>query len=399
MPVRSVPLLTALTALILATLPVLSASAGDPAPETPPPLGYRLASADVQVPFNHVDAHVNVSATVNGKGPFRFHVDTYNSFPASIDDDLARELGLEPVAKVPNSDGTEIKMRDVVRLDEVSIGGVTFTNVMALVGDYDYVPTPDGGSLQGLIGFTSLKQLLVTFDYPASVLRFREGKLPADASHTAPFKLWTGSPDLMIELGGKEIPIGIDTGSGAAWLLDHSQAERLAIEDTLETVGEVRTVHGSQPLLRGALPHPLSLADHEIHPAVGHFMKLGMPRGLVGYGVLRSFAVTFDGKRRVVRFEREPEPEAVTLSPEELEDWVGSFHHDDRTFVLRLEGKELMFHEAGLPGQRAIPLSADELKLRGSPTRIRRRLGPGGEPVLEIRLHPGRPPLVAPRSS
>lgn len=355
-----------------------------------------LGQESVDVPFDHANGHVNVTVALNGEGAYRFQVDTYASVFAAVNDDLARELGLEVVGQWPNSDGSQIVMRDVVRFDSIEMGGVTLRNVPALVDDYDFVPTP-GGSLQGLIGFPALQEHLVTFDYPASRLRFEPGALEADEQGTLPFVTTMGGPDLRLDVGGKPVIVGIDTGADAGLLLDRRHAERLGLGGSLVKVGEARTVYTTQAIERGLLPEPLRLGGHAVLPATALFLDFPTPRGLLGHEVLRSYAVTFDSQQRLVRFLRAPAPPTVALSEAERARWVGTYEREDERHVLRLDEGQLVYVRDELPPQATLTLSAGELQLAGNVGRLALETDEDGTRVLVLRTHALGDPVRARR--
>jgi hypothetical protein len=142
----------------------------------------------------------------------------------------------------------------------------------------------------------------------------------------------------------------------------------------------------------GALDRPIDFAGHQLDPV---FLELseGRQRRLIGYRVLRSFAVTFDQRERRVRFERPPSPERVPLTEEVLEQWVGDYAGaGGQKFSIEREGDELFLRPQEWPRSRLVPLADDELLILHSPVRIRRD-APGGRARLLVIEHPERPPL------
>lgn len=383
---------------LVASLPAgsLSFAREDPEASTEevPKFSIELAAEAVTVPFDASDGHVNVAVAIDGAGSYRFQVDTYASVFGAIDDDLVAELNLEVVGQWPNSDGKQVVMRDVVHLGEVTFGGVTLHNVMALVDDYDFVDTGDG-TLQGLIGFPSLRRHLVTFDYPNSELRFETGRLEEGAPYTLPFQVTTGSPDLLLEIGGEEVVVGLDTGSTMGLLLDRTHVARLGVEDTLMEVGNARSVYSTQAIERAVLPHPLDLGGHLIEPPAAIFFDFPSPRGLLGHDILRSFAVTFDGRSRLVRFVLPPQPTGIDLTPDQLAAFVGTYVFEDSRYELRLWEGSLLFVEDNLPPLSVLALTPTELRLRANPTRLELDQREGEPDALILRTHAGGSPRRA----
>jgi hypothetical protein len=180
-----------------------------------------LAAADVElaedpviVPMTHGTKHATVEVFVNGRGPYLFQVDTYHSGEASVDHELVRELGLVKTGTIMNSDGQTSMERDVVAVDELRLGGATFRELTAWTGDYEWIERPDGGQVQGILGFALFAELLLTYDYPGNRLILGRGGLTAEDAHTIPFSVAdSGSPDIRLKLDDRELVFGIDTGN------------------------------------------------------------------------------------------------------------------------------------------------------------------------------------------
>lgn len=362
--------------------------------ERRPNLAVELAAPQVELPLDHRNGHANIAVMLGDQGPFDFQFDTYCSIGATIDQALAKDLELPVIGQIPNSDGSKIVMRDVVWIGELSFGGVSLRNVQAMVDDYSFVPTP-GGSLKGLIGFPALRSKLVTFDYPGNVLRVGEGELSAEDPGVLPFLLQTGCPDLHLEIGGEQVVVGIDTGSSSGLLLDTRVAERLGLTDSLITHGQAKTVYSTHDLMRGILPKSIDLAGYSIEPRTALFFDLPEVRGLLGYQILRSFAVTFDGKGKLVRFVRPPRPQGVSLSDSEASAWLGTYRYESTTYVIERHPGGLLFIEDELPGVGTIPLGPRELLLESVPIRL--RLSADGKPALLVQVHPDQPARTARR--
>lgn len=364
--------------------------------ERRPKLLVEMAEPVVEVPLDHADGHAGIEVMIGEKGPFEFHFDTYASIYATIDQKLVKQLELPIIGKMPNSDGTKVVLRDVAWIEELSFGGITLRNVRALVDDYGFVPTKKG-TLQGLVGFPALSSKLVTFDYPQHRLVVSEQALAPTAPGTMPFVLKTGSPDITLDIGGEPVVIGIDTGSTTGLFLDMRIAERLGITEELVKSGQAQTAYTTHDLMRGVLPHPLEIAGFDIQPPLAKFFALPQERGLLGYEILRSFAVSFDGPNKLVRFVRPPLPEAVELTGEELDAWVGRYDGEKATFHLERKGDELLFREDSLPSLETLPLSAKELLLTSAPIHLFLESNEQGVPSLRVQSHRDRPATIAVR--
>src|SRR5271168_464416 len=101
---------------------------------------------------------------VNGKGPFRFVIDTGTGGEAFVSADLAAELGLPQAGEITLNDPSGQGGRKVpmVQLASVQVAGVEFTGVKAAVHNLG----SGDGACQGLLGFALFRNYLLTLDYP-----------------------------------------------------------------------------------------------------------------------------------------------------------------------------------------------------------------------------------------
>lgn len=277
---------------------ILSVLAPAPAPD----LEVDLSQDVVVVPFDHTSRHVAVEVRINGKGPFRFQVDTYATIDACIDDDVAEELGLKTVRTVTNSDGRTSQERAVVSIEELTLGGATFRDMDALVDDYDWIAGGERG-VDGLIGFDAFRDLLVTFDYPRSRLVLTRGRIEPDAPHAIPLLLSNGAPDVHLVVGDRRLLFGLDTGASSSLALFKQDAEVLPLSGALREVGRGRTVYSEFIVYGAQLAVPVTFAGQTLERPEVTFSE-GSSKRLVGYGLFRGFEVTFDTRSRLVRFVR-----------------------------------------------------------------------------------------------
>jgi predicted aspartyl protease len=152
-----------------------------------------------------------VMVTINGKGPFRFIVDTGTSSEAFITQELADELGLSAAGHVRLSDpsGQGVQKVPMVVLQSLAVAGVEFTGVKAAVhhlssGDGDY---------QGLLGFRLFRNYLLTIDYPNHRMELASGELAPDgAKSVLPFRMPDGIPVVSISIDENQVDALIDSG-------------------------------------------------------------------------------------------------------------------------------------------------------------------------------------------
>ncbi len=264
-------------------------------------LEVELPETRVHVPMDHSSGHVVVDVYLGDKGPYLFQVDTYASIDACLDDDLAEELGFPVVGTTLNSDGRNTSTRNLVSIPELRLGDAVFKNARTLVDDYDWIGTRNGRKVDGLLGFTLFRELVLGFDYPESRLVLSKGSVTEKSSYSLPFKAPSGSPDIVVEVEGLSLEVGIDTGFGGTLALHTSDAEDLPLDAKLKVVGQSRSAYSTYDIYGARLTKPVTLAAHALNRMNVTFME-GSARRLLGYGILKDFVVSFDQRTRRVSF-------------------------------------------------------------------------------------------------
>ncbi|MFT7462040.1 MAG: hypothetical protein ACI9EF_000377 [Pseudohongiellaceae bacterium] len=268
----------------------------------------ELSTPVVVIPMDHSSGHVVVDVYIGDKGPYLFQVDTYASIDACLDDDVARELGFPVVGTTLNSDGHNTTTRNLVSIPELRLGGATFKDARTLVDDYGWIGERNGRSVDGLLGFTLFRELMLTFDYPNSQLVLSHEIMSAEATHSIPFRTPSGSPDIEISMGDTTLEFGIDTGLGGALSLHKEDADVLPLAGELKVIGQARTVYSTFDIYGGELEQSATLAGHSLEDLSVTFTE-GAGRRLLGHEVLKHFAVSFDQRSQRVQFARELRPE------------------------------------------------------------------------------------------
>jgi hypothetical protein len=164
----------ALLALALLAQPV------PPAPSQPdpsPPSEVRLARPVVEVPLLRITGRPALEVFVDGKGPFRFGIETGARFVA-LAPRVADSLGLE---------GEEF------RLKEIAIGEARFLDLPAARLRFA------DDRIDGILGLPLYEDLLLTLDFPGKKVRFERGT-PAGPAIPPPPPL--RSPGFRVRYGG-----------------------------------------------------------------------------------------------------------------------------------------------------------------------------------------------------
>ncbi len=242
-----------------------------------------------------------VMVTINGQGPFRFVIDTGTGGDALVTPALAEQLGLPTVGHATLSDpsGQGSKKAPIVLLESLKVAGVEFSNVRALEHGF----FSEAGTCQGLLGFTLFRDYLLTLDFPNRKVTLRTGALTPDGGKTVvPFRMPEGVPVASLKVDGLQpVEAQLDSGGGGL-VLPQALAERLRYDIAPVVFASGQSVATCFKLQVAKLASDVKLGRYtfthpvvEIHPAFP-LVNFGSPP-------MQSFAITFDQKNLLVRFE------------------------------------------------------------------------------------------------
>lgn len=190
-------------------------------PDTPPPGGsIDGGAASVTVPFRLLNNHIYVQATVNGKGPYTFIVDTGGH--TLVSPHLVKAVGLTSVGAAAESGaGDGHAVSGFAQVKDVAVGGVHLRNQIAITSEI-YDKSIEGIPVDGMVGFELFARFAVRIDYPRQTLTLTDFARfdPKDAGTAVPFVFYDHLPNVkgFINAGANdEIParLDIDTGSRA----------------------------------------------------------------------------------------------------------------------------------------------------------------------------------------
>ncbi len=253
-----------------------------------------------------------VMITINGKGPYRFVIDTGTGADAFVSPELADELQLPTAAEAVVNDpsGQGGQRVPIVLLPSIRIAGVDFYWVKAIRHEV----TGEAGSCQGLLGFTLFRDYLLTLDFPNRQVLLTEGSLTPDGEKTVlPFRMPDGVPITSLRVNGQRVEAQLDSGGGGLTL-----PERLAAHQKWE-IAPVVFATGHTMTTRFQIKAAKLAADVEVgkytftHPVV----EIHPAFPLVNFGSppMQSFAITFDQKSLLVRLGANRDHFTLTAPP------------------------------------------------------------------------------------
>jgi hypothetical protein len=226
---------------------------------------------------------MTVQAKLNGRGPYRFGIDSGSSAPLNLGADLAR--GLPQIGSVQQGapGGSGSQSVPLVRVDSLTIAAAEFSGVEATSG-------ASFPGLDGMIGILLFEKLTATLDYQHRTLLLSHQRL-SDGPHAVPCTIEHGIPTIDIRAGGTGLTVTVDTGGPG--VLDVPTSARLPLRGTPTPVGTAN-IGGSTFTIRAApLNGDLAVAGWTTHAPTVRLVD-GVPIASIGAALLHDYAVTFD---------------------------------------------------------------------------------------------------------
>ncbi|MGA8042374.1 MAG: retropepsin-like aspartic protease [Terracidiphilus sp.] len=275
-------------------------------------LGLPTWAQGHTVPLEIVHGKPYVTVMVNGRGPFRFVVDTGTGAQALVTPELASELGLPTVSEVRLMDpsGQGAQRTPVVLVESLRVADVEFTGVSALLHD---LPREDA-ACQGMLGFTLFRNYLLTLDYPAKQMTLAMGSLVPDGEfNVLPMRVQNGVPVFTLHLNGVQVDAELDSG-GIGLSLPEPVAARLHFDVDPELFANSESVTTRFQIKAGVLGADVSAGRYTfIHP----FVEINPVFPLANFGAcpMQNFAITFDQVNLLVRFDARAQRFRLTALP------------------------------------------------------------------------------------
>lgn len=254
-----------------------------------------------------------VMVTINGRGPYRFVIDTGTGADALVTPALAQELGLPTVGQALLSDpsGQGSKKAPIVLLQSLDFAGVHFSAVRAVSHPF----FSEAGTCDGLLGFTLFRDFLLTLDFPNRLVTLSDGTLAPDGGKSVlPFRMPDGVPLAILKVDGLQpVEAQLDSGGGGLVIPEKLAAQlRYDVDPVVYASG--RSVSTRFQLKAAKLASDVKIGRYtfthpvvEIHPAFP-LVNFGSPP-------MQIFAITFDQHNHLVRFAATQKRFSLTAPP------------------------------------------------------------------------------------
>jgi aspartyl protease len=264
----------------------------------PAPSAIHVPEEGASVPMLDWGGRPVVEVTIDGKGPYRFILDT-GAHMTVIDEAVNEELSL------PES---ESPMGPAVRIGALRFGEIAVQGLVAAVRPLHGLLQGDNAP-RGVLSAASFPGYLLVLDFPGRRIALRQGALDAaDARTTFSYEASEELPTVPVTVAGTTTRVHLDTGSPEGLTLPTRFLKPLPLKGEPRSVGKARTHMGEYPISAAQVAGPIALGTFALDLPEVSFSDVAPgpvpPIGQIGYEVLRRFVVTFDSKNRRIRFEQ-----------------------------------------------------------------------------------------------
>ena len=276
-------------------------------PQVPAPARIEVPRDGVTVPMQDMGGRPVVELTINGKGPYRFILDT-GALTTVVSDELSRELSLTAPAGVQVASVGGGAAPAVVLIHDVHIGDAALEDVIAAV-------MPLGGLLKGenaprgILSAACFPGYLLTYDYPGKRISIKKGALASsDAKSIFQYAEDQVLPTVPVRIAGHDTQVHLDTGSAFGLTLPVKFLAELPLASQPREAGTARTGGGEFPVSIARVNGTIELGKYRLALDEVRFSDArpgpGPAAGNIGYDVLRDFVVTLDSKNRRIRLDQ-----------------------------------------------------------------------------------------------
>ena len=294
---------------------VPSAYGQGPVPQSSAGQNSAVQSEVYSTPLELIHDKPYVSVMVNGRGPFRFLIDTGTGGQALITTELAEELHL-PVtghAHLTDASGLGEQRSKITWIDSLKLAGVEFSDVEAVVhnlyGD---------ANCQGVLGFTLFEDYLLTLDFPGRRLMLTSGEIREDSSGSVlPFRMPDGVPIVPLKIGAQQLDAQIDSG-GTGLSVPRKDSIELKFQETPVAFATGESVSTRFEIKAARLQSDIRLGRYTFRNA---FVEINAAFPLVNIGStpLQHFILTFDQINQLVRLHSSEDTLRLNASPSTLQ--------------------------------------------------------------------------------
>jgi len=294
--------------VVVGTALPASVSIFPPAPISVPAAIQETHSAQMDV----VHDKPYVMVKVNGKGPFRFVIDTGTGGQALVTPAVADALGLPAAGQAHLNDPSGLGGKSVpmVLMETLEVAGVAFRGVKAV----RHLVNGEDGACDGVLGFTLFRDYLLTLDYPNRKMRLGVGALTPDGENAVvPFRMPDGVPIAAMEIGKLRIEALVDSG-GDGLSLPAGLVPQLKFSVDPVAFAAGQSFSTRFEIKAGKLAGDVRVGGYTFERP---FVEIHSAFPLANFGgcPMQNFALTFDQKNLLMRMEAGRKRFKLTATP------------------------------------------------------------------------------------
>ncbi len=256
--------------------------------------------------------------------------------------DLILDTGSEITAIDPDAyqrvTGRKVKSGRKVRLKSGEAGPLKINKIKVRLHEMDHLGLTLGRRIDGILGMNVFHKFLLTLDYPNEEIRVGTGVLPKADGVEIFQDVGKTRPYIMVDLGGRPVPVLIDSGFTGSLDLRGSDSTNWKVEPVPYTAvarySEI-VIHRAGRIARNIQFGPLTLVE----PVV--FVSKGTR--LAGAKLLKEFTLVFDHRNNRLQMTRQ---DNGSLEFDSLYSWGLGLRP-------RLAGMELIKVFTGSPAEKA----------------------------------------------
>jgi predicted aspartyl protease len=267
---------------------------------------FKFDGDEVRIPMRMVNGLPVVEVRVNGKGPYRFVLDSGSGYilvSRRIIDEAALPASTN-VVKAYDEAGRSYSAETYLA-ERIELGSARLNRITVVRG-FDWFDPTQG--IQGILGVTYFAGCNVRLDFPRQTVTLERPKWShKHPDQGLPMEMDRSCPYVNLRIGTTTHRFAIDTGLNAGLTVRESLITNLPC--CAERYAESRGVAGGKQYLcyRTRLKDNLEIGAHTVvRPYISWIPGVpGVPTSMLGNEILRHFALEFDFPEHRVRFLRD----------------------------------------------------------------------------------------------
>ncbi|NID17239.1 retroviral-like aspartic protease family protein [Luteibacter yeojuensis] len=249
----------------------------------------------IRLPFSTVDDRIYVEAHINGRGPFRFAVDTGASGVGRLDTSMLSALGLQTSGNTTTSDAVKTAEVKTTHLDSLTLGSLTRRDIDLITRDYKKHAKGDA-AFDGILGRDFFADGLVVIDYERRQIEFsRASHLAQDDSGALPYERAFRVP---IRIHGDPFEAHLDTGANVGMVVPRALWDSVS-SAPLAQAGTGQLSNTKIDTARGVVAGPLQLGAMTLENLDARVSDR-FPEILMGAHALSSSILAIDQRSRAI---------------------------------------------------------------------------------------------------